>query len=48
MTTDPAPGPSPGATPTPRRTVDVLVLLGFFVLWVVLQAWVLPKAGVRT
>ena len=48
MTNEPAPDPNPGASPTPRRTVDALVLLGLFVLWVILQAWVLPKAGVST
>lgn len=49
MSTEPAPGPNPaGATPTPRRNVELLVFFGFFVLWVILQAWVLPKAGVRT
>lgn len=41
----PVPG---GATPTESRTVEFLLLLGVFVLWVVLQVWVLPKAGVST
>ena len=42
-----APGP-PGAPPAVSRTVEALVLLGIFVLWVVLQVWILPKAGVPT
>ncbi|WP_202920464.1 hypothetical protein [Urbifossiella limnaea] len=42
-------GPAPsGASPTASRAVELLVLLGIFVLWVVLQVWVLPKAGVPT
>lgn len=49
MSTEPVPGASPpGTPPTPRRNVELLVFFGFFVLWVILQAWVLPKAGVRT
>lgn len=43
--TTPAPG---GATPSGSRTVEPLILLGVFVLWVALQAWVLPRAGVPT
>ncbi len=27
---------------------DMLVLLGFLALWVILQRWVLPRAGVGT
>lgn len=43
--TNPASG---GATSSGSRTVELLILLGVFVLWVALQAWVLPKAGVPT
>ena len=32
----------------PRRNMDALFLLGLLVLWIVLQVWVLPKAGVST
>lgn len=28
--------------------MDWLILLGILVLWVILQVWVLPKAGVPT
>jgi hypothetical protein len=28
--------------------MDILVLLGIFALWIILQVWVLPKAGVPT
>jgi hypothetical protein len=33
---------------TPRRNMDILIFLGLFVLWIVLQVWVLPKLGVPT
>jgi hypothetical protein len=39
------------AIPTPSkgsRSMETLILLGIFVLWIVLQVWVLPKAGVPT
>lgn len=28
--------------------MDILILLGIFALWIILQVWVLPKAGVPT
>jgi hypothetical protein len=28
--------------------MDILLLLGIFALWIILQVWVLPKAGVPT
>lgn len=28
--------------------MDALILLGFVVLWIVLQVWVLPRLGVPT
>lgn len=31
-----------------NRAMDWLILLGILVLWVILQVWVLPKAGVPT
>jgi hypothetical protein len=41
------PNPAPGdQLPARRPRVDYLVLLGILALWVVLQIWVLPKAGV--
>ena len=30
------------------KMVDLLVIVGLLVFWVVLQVWVLPKAGVPT
>jgi hypothetical protein len=27
---------------------DVMIILGFLVLWIVLQIWVLPRMGVST
>ena len=29
-------------------TMEFLVLIAFFVAWIVLQAWVLPRFGVKT
>jgi len=55
MTTDDhSPMPRPvltgeaGGIPTARYSMDVLVLLGILALWVILQVWVLPKAGIPT
>jgi hypothetical protein len=41
----PAPGGSSGAW---SRRMEYLIPLGLLVLWIVLQIWVLPKAGVKT
>lgn len=30
------------------RVMEVFIPLGLFALWIVLQVWVLPKAGVPT
>jgi hypothetical protein len=43
--TDPA---ASGTTPKGNRTVDIFILLGVFALWIILQIWVLPRAGVPT
>lgn len=32
----------------PRRSMEVLVLVGFLAVWLVLQIWVLPKFGVQS
>ena len=37
-----------GAPRVEGRSVELLVLLGIFALWIILQVWVLPKAGVPT
>lgn len=42
---------TPGTDPPDGRrrvVVEPLVLLAFFVGWLILQIWVLPKMGVRT
>jgi hypothetical protein len=40
------------ANPTTRNkrgfTMEFLISLAVFVVWVVLQAWVLPRFGVKT
>jgi len=28
--------------------MEILIFLGIFVLWIVLQVWVLPRFGVKT
>lgn len=30
------------------KTMEILIPLGILVVWVILQAWVLPRLGVRT
>ncbi len=35
-------------TGTWRWPMEVLIVIGMFALWVVLNVWVLPKAGVPT
>jgi hypothetical protein len=30
------------------KTMEILIPLGVLVAWVVLQAWVLPRLGVKT
>ncbi len=30
------------------RTMEVLIPLGVLLLWIVLQAWVLPRLGVKS
>lgn len=42
---NPTPG---GRLPARRPRTDYLILLGILALWVVLQIWVLPKAGVSS
>jgi hypothetical protein len=31
-----------------RQSMDILIILGILFLWVILQVWVLPKAGIPT
>lgn len=30
------------------KTMELLLLLGFLVAWIILQTWVLPRFGVKT
>ena len=30
------------------RTMEILIPLGILVIWIILQAWVLPRFGVKT
>ena len=30
------------------KTMEILIPLGVLVLWIILQAWVLPRFGVKT
>lgn len=41
--------PAPGGSPKMwSRRMEYLIPLGILAVWVVLQIWVLPKAGVPT
>ena len=43
--------PDTGGPPPRRpgvRLVDLVVVLALFVAWIALQAWVLPRMGVKT
>jgi type IV secretory pathway TrbD component len=31
-----------------RRTMEIVVLTGVLAAWLILQAWVLPRFGVKT
>ena len=30
------------------KTMEILIPLGFLMAWIILQAWVLPRFGVKT
>jgi hypothetical protein len=30
------------------KTMEILFFLGFFAAWIILQAWILPRFGVKT
>ena len=30
------------------KIVEILIFLGILVVWIILQAWVLPRFGVKT
>lgn len=42
MSNNPAPAKSGG------RTMEILIPLGFLLVWIILQVWVLPRLGVKT
>ena len=42
MYTEPIPANKGG------KTMEVLIPLGILVVWIILQAWVLPRLGVKT
>ena len=42
MSNNPAPESSGG------RTMEILIPLGVLLVWIILQAWVLPRLGVKT
>lgn len=35
-------------TSTGGKKMEFLILLGVFVVWIILQAWLLPRLGVKT
>ena len=36
------------ATNKGGKTMEILIPLGILVVWIILQAWVLPRFGVKT
>lgn len=40
--------PSDAQGGTWRGSMEILIAIGLFALWIVLNVWVLPKAGVPT
>jgi hypothetical protein len=39
---------NPQKAKTGGKTIEFLALLGFLAAWIILQAWVLPRLGVKT
>jgi hypothetical protein len=37
-----------GKTETGGKSMEFLIPLGVLVVWIILQAWVLPRMGVKT
>ena len=37
-----------GKTNTGGKTMEFFIPLGILVVWIILQAWVLPRLGVKT
>ena len=42
MSTEPRPANRGG------KAMEILILVGVLVIWIILQAWVLPRLGVQT
>ena len=38
----------PGDIMKGGKTMEILIPLGVLVVWIILQAWVLPRFGVKT
>jgi hypothetical protein len=38
----------PGQAAAGGKTMELLIPVGVLVVWIVLQAWVLPRLGVKT
>lgn len=38
----------PGNAGTGSKTMEFLIPLGVLVVWIILQAWVLPRLGIKT
>jgi hypothetical protein len=38
----------PGGLMKGAKAMEFLIPLGFFVAWIILQVWVLPRFGVKT
>ena len=39
---------NPATANTGGKTMESLIPLGVLVVWIILQAWVLPRLGVKT
>lgn len=39
---------NPEKTEKGGKTMEFLICLGILVVWIILQAWVLPRLGVKT
>jgi hypothetical protein len=39
---------NPAPTKSGGKTMEILIPLGVLLIWIALQAWVLPRLGVKT
>ena len=42
------PDPPVGASDTGAKPMELIIPLGVLVVWIILQAWALPRLGVKT